>query len=269
MIDSSIILYFYRCTNRDIVQKPSSTLSKDMKTYFFPLICCNCGTWFPSLGDIKFHFNVCKVSHRYFQCGHCALLFNNWQYFVAHVNTKDMVSAKPATDHFSWQNVQKWQNPLQNHHADILHVAMQHSGLHTTNLQPTVDLSFNLPLNSIPLATENAACITATHTSICTQTSPASLASSSNDQQSDEASLTPQTNAISSTYTHVHASLQLNFFIAQLLITRQAVNRPFTAWEHQIIQTTVSHSIWPNSFLSYSTLHELCSAILAWLYEQL
>ena len=106
MIALSIILYIYRCTNMDIVQKPSSTLSKDMKTYCFPLICCNCGTWFPSLGDIKFHFNVCKVSHRYFQCGHCALLFDNWHYFVAHINSKDMISAQPATNHFSWRNVQ-------------------------------------------------------------------------------------------------------------------------------------------------------------------
>jgi len=250
-------------------QKPSSTLSKDMKTYFFPLICCNCGTWFPSLGDIKFHFNVCKVSHRYFQCGHCALLFNNWQYFVAHVNTKDMISAKPATNHFSWQNVQKWQNPLQNHHADILHVAMQHSGLHTTNLQPTVDISFNLPLDSMPLATGDSACISTSHTSTCTQTSPVSHASPLCDQYSDEAPLVPRTNDAYSTHTHVQALLQLNLFIAQLLINRQVTNRPFSEWEHQVLQTTVSHEIWPSSFLSYSTLLKLHNAILAWLYEQL
>jgi len=228
-----------------------------MKTYFFPLICCNCGTWFPSLGDIKFHFNVCKVSHRYLQCGHCALLFNNWQYFVAHVNTKDMISAKPATDHFSWQNVQKWQNPLQNHHSDILHVAMQHSGLHTTNLQPAVDLSFNLPLDSMPLATTNNAYV---------QTSPQSHALSLNDQHSNEKPLVPPTNAAYSTHTHVQALLQLNLFMAQLLINRQVTNRPFSEWEHQVLQTTISQKIWPSSFLSCSTMHELHNAILAWLH---
>jgi len=248
----------------DIAQKPASTLSNDMKTYFFPLICCDCGTWFPSLGDIKFHFNVCKVSHRYFQCGHCALLFNKWHYFVAHVNTKDMISAKPATDHFSWRNVQKWQNPLQNHHSDILHVAMQHSGLHTINLQPTVDLSFNLPLDSMPLATSDNACIS--HASVCTQTSPASCTSFLNDQHSDETALVPQTNALYSTHTHVQALLQLNLFIAQLLINRQVTNRPFSEWEYQILQTTVSQQFWPDSFLSCQTLSELHNAILAWLH---
>jgi len=174
------------------VQKPSSTLSKDMKTYFFPLICCNCGTWFPSLGDIKFHFNVCKVSHRYFQCGHCALLFNNWHYFVAHVNTKDMISAKPATDHFSWQNIKKWQNPLKNQHSDILHVAMQHSGLHSTNPQPTVDLSLNLPMNSMLFANTNNAYV---------QTSPQPHVLSLNEHHSHKTPLVSQTNVLSSTHT--------------------------------------------------------------------
>ena len=192
----------------DIIQKPSSTLSKDMKTYLFPLICCNCGTWFPSLGDIKFHFNVCKVSHRYFQCGHCAQLFDSWQYFVAHINCKDMISAKPATDHFSWQSIQKWQNPLQNQHSDILHVAMQHSGLHTTNLQPTLDLSLNLPQDSMPLVTSDNACIS--YASACTQTSPVSHASFLNDQSVDETSLVSKIQTLYSIHTHVQALLQLN-----------------------------------------------------------
>jgi len=223
----------------DTFLKPSSTLSQDKKTYFFPLICCNCGTWFPSLGDIKFHFAVCKVSHRYLQCGHCALLFNDWHYFVAHVNSKDMITAQPATDHFSWKNIQKWQNPLQNQHSDILHVAMQHSGLHSTNLQPTVDLPLNLPLVSIPSATENA-CISVSHASICTQTSPQPHALFLSDQTSDKKFLVIQTNATHDTYTHVQALLQLNIFVAHLLINRQATNRPFSEWEYQILQTSIS-----------------------------
>ena len=180
-----------------------------------------------------------------------------------------MISAQPATDHFSWQNVQKWQNQLQNHHSDILHVAMQHSGLHTTNLQPAVDLSFNLPLTSMPLASTDNACISVSHASACTQTSPTSHALSLHDQHSDETTLVPQTNAAYNTHTHVQALLQLNLFIAQLLINRQVTNRPFSDWEHQVLQTTVSQKIWPSSFLSYSTLLELHNAILAWLYEQL
>jgi len=242
----------------DIVQKPSSTLSKDMKTYFFPLICCNCGTWFPNLGDIKFHFNVCKVSHRYLQCGHCALLFNNWHYFVAHVNTKDMISAKPATDHFSWKNMQKCQNPLQNHHSDILHVAMQHSGLHSTNPQPTVDLSFNLLLDSMPLASTSNASI---------QTLPQQQhVLSLNDHHSNDTSLVIQTNATNNTHAHVQALLQLNLFMAQLLINRQTTSRPFSEWEYQVLQTSISQKIWPGSFLSCENLYELHNAILAWLH---
>jgi len=215
-----------------------------MKTYFFPLICCNCGTWFPSLGDIKFHFNVCKVSHRYLQCGHCALLFCNWLSFVAHINTKDMVSAKPATNHFSWRNIKKWQNPLQNQHSDILHVAMQHSGLHSNNPQPTVDLSLNLPLDNMLVADTN-------HVSV--QTSP----------------LVSETDIISSTHTHVQALLQLNIFLAQLISRRQVASRLLSDLEKDILQLTISQNIWPHSFLSCTTMQDLHNAIIIWLYQQM
>ena len=241
----------------DTAQKPSSTLSKDMKTYFFPLICCNCGTWFPSLGDIKFHFNVCKVSHCYLQCGHCALLFNNWHSFVVHINTKDMVSAKPATNYFSWQNIKKWQNPLKNQHSDILHVAMQNSGLHSIYPQPIVDLSFNLPTDSMLVTNIN---------NVSVQTSPQPHVLPLTDQHSLETPLVSQSNAFFSTHTHVQALLQLNLFIARLLINRQAINRPFSEWECEVIHTTVSQQLWPNTFLSCNTLSELHIAILAWLH---
>jgi len=244
----------------DIVQKPSSTLSKDMKTYFFPLICCNCGTWFPSLGDIKFHFNVCKASHRYFQCGHCAQLFTNWHYFVVHINTKDMISAQPVTNHFSWQNIKKWQNPLENQHSDILHVAMQHSGLHSTYPQSTVDLSLDLSMDNMFVANNHNASV---------QTSPQPHALSLYDPHSHETPLVSQINAFSSTYTHVQALLQLNLFIAQLLINKQAINRPFSEWECQVLQTTVSQQLWPDTFLSCQNLSQLHTAILAWLHTLL
>ena len=242
------------------VQKPSSTLSKDMKTYFFPLICCNCGTWFPSLGDIKFHFNVCKVSHRYLQCGHCALLFTNWLSFVAHINTKDMVLAIPATDHFSWQNIKKWQNPLQNQHSDILHVAMQHSGLHSINPPTTVDLSLNLPVDNMLVATTN---------NVSVQTSPQPLALSLNDYHSHKTPLASATNILSSTYTHVQALLQLNVFLAQLISCRQVANRLISDSEKDILQLSISQNIWPHSFLSCKTMQELHNAIVVWLYQQI
>jgi len=33
--------------------KPKSWLTKDKKMYYFQLICCNCGKWFSSSGDIS------------------------------------------------------------------------------------------------------------------------------------------------------------------------------------------------------------------------
>ena len=146
--------------------------------------------------------------------------------------------------------MKKWQNPLCNHNSDILHIAMQHSGLHTTNLQPTVDLSLNLPLATMPLA-----CTTETvqppiaHASIFTQTSPHPHTLLLTDQHFDQLFLVTQTSAIHSAQMHVQALLQLNLFVAQLLIIRQVANRPFTDWEHQVVQTIVSQNIWPNSFL--------------------
>jgi len=178
-----------------------------------------------------------------------------------------MISAQPVTNHFLWQNIQKWQNPLQNQHSDILHVAMQHSGLHSANPQPTVDLSFNLPPNSMPLATNDYVYTSYAFTS--TQTSPASYVSFFNDQSSDETSLVSKTNATYTIHTHVQALLQLNPFMAQLLINRQIPNRPLSDWEHRVLQTTVSQKIWPNSFLSCITLLQLHNAILVWLYKQL
>jgi len=168
-----------------------------------------------------------------------------------------MVSAKPATNNFSWQNIKKWQNPLKNQHSDILHVAMQHSGLHSTYPQPTVDLSLNLPMDSMLVATTNNASV---------QTSPQSHALSLNDHHSHETSLVSETNILSSTHTHVQALLQLNLFIAQLLINRQVINRPFSEWECQVLQITVSQQLWPHSFLSCKNLSELHNAILAWLH---
>ena len=133
---------------------------------------------------------------------------------------------------------------------------MQHSDLHSTYLQPTVDLSLNLPMNSMFVANTNNASV---------QTSPQPHVLSLNDQHSLETPLVSQINAFSSTHTHVRALLQLNLFIAQLLLNRQILNRPFSEWECEVLHTTVSQQLWPNTFLSCNTLSELHIAILAWL----
>jgi len=171
-----------------------------------------------------------------------------------------MIYAQPVTNHFSWQNMKKWQNPLENQHSDILHVAMQHSGLHSTYPQPTVDLSLDLPMDSMFVANTHNASV---------QTSPQPHALFLNDQHPNETPLVSQNNAFSSTHTHVQALLQLNLFIAELLLNRQIINRPFSEWECQVLQTTVSQQLWPDTFLSCENLSELHTAILAWLHTLL
>jgi len=121
---------------------------KTSQSFLFPLICCNCGTWFPSLGDIKFHFGNCKVLHRYMQCCHCALIFDNWHNFIAHVNAKGMTLAKPLSEHFLWTNISKWQNPLSSQNSDILHVALQHANLHTSDMHSDAYMTSIIPNTS-------------------------------------------------------------------------------------------------------------------------
>jgi len=68
---------------------------------------------------------------------------------------------------------------------------------------------------------------------------------------------------------HVNALLQLNLLLAQLLLYRMQPDRFLTAHEQFVLQNSVVQSLWPNTFLTCSTVSELLSAILAWLYEQL
>jgi len=68
---------------------------------------------------------------------------------------------------------------------------------------------------------------------------------------------------------HVNALLQLNLLLAQLLLYRMLPDRFLSAHEQFVLQTSVAQNVWPNTFLSCSTVCELLNAILVWLYEQL
>jgi len=80
-----------------------------------------------------------------------------------------------------------------------------------------------------------------------------------------------QTNAtnLQSLKEHVNALLQLNLLLAQPLLYRMEPDRFLTAHEQFVLQTSVSQSLWPNTFLYCSKVSELLNAILVWLYEQL
>jgi len=267
--------------------KPTSWLTKDKKTYFFPLICCTCSTWFPSVGDMKFHFGNCKTLHRTLQCGHCACIFTDWHSFIMHVNVKGMSLAQPYSDAFSWKNIAHWQNPQTNQNSDILSVAMQQANLTilpTQTLMPSDPISLNtqdnkLPILSAPPPFANTATVVQDpldtqsnvgHASIFTQTTPAhNLFSNSDLEISIPISLWQSyaTN-LQSLQEHVNALLQLNLLLAQLLLYRMQPDRFLTANEQFVLQHSVAQSIWPQTFLQCSTVSELLNAILVWLYEQ-
>jgi len=82
------------------------------------------------------------------QCCHCALIFDNWHNFIAHVNAKGMTLAKPLSEHFLWTNISKWQNPLSSQNSDILHVALQHANLHTSDMHSDAYMTSIIPNTS-------------------------------------------------------------------------------------------------------------------------
>ena len=266
--------------------KPTSWLTKDKKTYFFPLICCSCNSWFPSVGDMKFHFGNCKTLHRNLQCGHCACIFNDWHSFIMHVNVKGMSLAQPYSDAFSWNNIAHWQNPQTNQNSDILNVAMQHANLTILPTQTSEVSDPILPLiqdDKIPILSkppfEHTAIVAQNttdtqsnvcHASIFTQTTPAHNSLSNSDLEiSIPISLWQSYAAnLQSLQEHVNALLQLNLLLAQLLLYRMQPDRFLTANEQFVLQNSVAQSLWPNTFLQCSTVSELLNAILVWLYEQ-
>jgi len=107
------------------------------------------------------------------------------------------------------------------------------------------------------------------NSSVFTQITPKPNLSFANDQQVDIPISLWQTSANNFQFvqTHVHALLQHNFLLAQLL-TRIEFDRFLTDYEQYVLQTSVSHEFWPNSFLSCSRTHELVTAILIWLHNQ-
>jgi len=267
--------------------KPTSWLTKDKKTYFFPLICCSCSSWFPSVGDMKFHFANCKTLHRNLQCRHCACIFTDWHTFIMHVNAKGMSLAKPHSEAFFWKNIANWQNPQLNTNSDFLNVAMQHANL---TILPTQSVQVSDPTfpntqdSTLPiLSLSEPAVATAlapkpadthsvtTYASIFTQTTPIHNLPLVNDMDACIPISLWQANAthLQSIKEHVNALLQLNLLLAQLLLYRMLPDRFLSAHEQFVLQTSVAQSLWPNTFLQCSTVCELLNAILAWLYEQL
>jgi len=267
--------------------KPTSWLTKDKKTYFFPLICCSCSSWFPSVGDMKFHFGNCKTLHRNLQCGHCACIFTDWHTFIMHVNVKGMSLAQPYSDVFSWKNMAHWHNPQANQNSDILNVAMQHANLTHLPTQtlmisdPIVSTSQDtkLPILSVPQSSVTTATVVpdtsdtpsnVCHASIFTQTTPIHHLSSDSDLEISIPISLWQTHAtnLQSLQEHVNALLQLNLLLAQLLLYRMLPDRFLTTHEQFVLQTSVAQFLWPSSLLHCSTVCELLNAMLAWLYEQ-
>ena len=108
------------------------------------------------------------------------------------------------------------------------------------------------------------------HASIFTQTTPTHISPLNSDLEISIPISLWQTHAttLQSLQEHVNALLQLNLLLAQLLLYRMQPDRFLTAHEQFVLQNSVVQSLWPNTFLTCSTVSELLSAILAWLYEQ-
>ena len=236
---------------------------------------------------MKFHFATCKTLHRNLQCGHCACIFTDWHTFIMHVNAKGMSLAQPHSEAFFWKNIANWQNPQLNNNSDFLNVAMQHANItilptqsvqvHESILSPMQDVTF--PILSI--SEPHTATIVASqsldtqpvisHASIFTQTTPTYKLPTANDMDAYIPISLWQTHAtqLQSLKEHVNALLQLNLLLAQLLLYRMLPDRFLSDHEQFVLQTSVAQSLWPNTFLTCSTVCELLNAILAWLYEQL
>jgi len=204
-----------------------------------------------------------------------------------HVNAKGMSLAKPHSEAFFWKNMSNWQNPQLNNNSDFLNVAMQHANLTILPTQsvkasdPTLPTTqdIKLPILSAsqpaiatvvaqqPLDTQS----TTSYASIFTQTTPTHHLPLANDREANIPISLGQGNAthLHSLKEHVNALLQLNLLLAQLLLYRMLPDRFLSAHEQFVLQTSVAQSLWPNTFLSCSTVCELLNAILAWLYEQL
>jgi len=86
--------------------KPKSRLTRDTRTFYFPLICAECGEWHVSIGDMRMHllYCTCKSVQHNLVCGHCMAVFNNWINFYHHVRVRGMSRVKPYSTQYSWMH---------------------------------------------------------------------------------------------------------------------------------------------------------------------
>jgi len=204
-----------------------------------------------------------------------------------HVNAKGMSLAKPHSEAFFWKNIANWQNSQLNNNSDFLNVAMQHANLTilpTQSVQvydPTFPSTQDIKLPILSASEPNITTVVVSqpldtqsvvsHASIFTQTTPVHDLPLANGMDAYIPISLWQANAahIQSLKEHVNALLQLNLLLAQLLLYRMLPDRFLSDHEQFVLQTSVAQSLWPNTFLTCSTVCELLNAILAWLYEQL
>jgi len=236
---------------------------------------------------MKFHFANCKTLHRNLQCGHCACIFTDWHTFIMHVNAKGMSLAQPHSEAFFWKNIAKWQNPQLNNNSDFLNIAMQHANINIlppqsvqvsepilSSLQDVTFPILSAPDSNIATAVASQSLdneSVASQASTFTQTTPIPHLPPINDVDANIPISLWQTHAthLQSLNEHVNALLQLNLLLAQLLLYRMLPDRFLSAHEQFVLQSSVAQSLWPNTFLTCSTVCELLHAILVWLYEQL
>jgi len=126
---------------------PKSQLTGDKHTFYFPIVCQNCDSWFPSIGDCRKHFEQCISLQCHLLCGHCGQQWTDWPALVQHLNVKGMSHKQPCSAQYSWQHTGRLQNFLppiscasRIYTADVLQSAMHAVGLPTVCSRPD-DLS--------------------------------------------------------------------------------------------------------------------------------
>jgi len=231
--------------------RPKFSFTRDKQTYLFPLICCECGNWFSSIGDMHFHFRTCNVSTHTLLCGHCGMTWTHWPHFADHINKKGMISELPCSDIFSWSN------KLDHSNTDMLATAMQAIGLPST-----------LPNSNLPeIRFLYLPSLTTTDTTP-TFSNPISIISSFSSQPCISPHLEipislwqTVANLFSYYLTHFHILQHITSFLACLLANHQKDNRHLTDREQHILHLFISNQFWPNNFAQIANLRDLLFAI--------
>jgi len=125
--------------------RPPSRLTGDKVTFPFPLICANCGIWFSSLGDVRFHLLTCPSAHVRLECGHCAHVWSDWTGFFKHLHQSGMARQTPHSAKYYWARTEPAEGVIsmdtsETHMPevrivadpqDLVHAAMNSAGLPT------------------------------------------------------------------------------------------------------------------------------------------